>query len=141
MEIPHRKSTRVALIVFGLILVGASGWAWIEQRSVGPLIVLVIGILVLWRIARVSVHIKILSDELVCFRAFSTKNVPLSELKKIVVDSSDEGTVTLYFLEAKVRLMQSRKTTRDVVAQILSRNRGVEFSDSEGWYSPASKAS
>ncbi|MEM9282167.1 MAG: hypothetical protein AAGA96_10090 [Verrucomicrobiota bacterium] len=141
MDIPHRNATRIALIAFGVIFVGGTGWAFIELRSVIPILVLAVGMLALFQIARVSIHTEIVSDDLVCYRAFSEKSMPLSDLKKIVVDSSDQGTVTLHFSGAKVRLAQRAKTTRSVVSQLLSKNSGVEFSDSEDWYASGTKKS
>ena len=140
MEIPHRKSTRVGLITFAIIIVGTTSWAFVRLNSFIPLIVLVIGMLALWNIARVSLHVEVLSDQLVCYQAFSTKNVSLSDLLKIEVDSSDKGTITLYFSASKIRLMQGGKMTRSIIDDILS-HRSVEFIDDDNWYSSVSKTS
>ena len=141
MKIPHRNATRIALIAFGLIFVAGTGWAFIELGSVMPVLVLVIGILALWQISRVSFHSEIVADQLVCHRAFSSTSLPLADLKKIVVDSREDGTVTLYFLETKVRLAQRAEATRSVVSQLLSENGEIEFSDSENWYAEGSNQS
>lgn len=134
-KIPHRKSTQVALICFALVFAGVAGWAWVELKSVISLFVFVIGIAVLFSIARVSVHVEVTPDHLICYQVFTERVVDLSTLEKIVVDSSDEGTVTFHFSTTKIRMAQAGKSTRSVVEQVLSQCESVEFSDRGDWNS------
>ncbi|MEO0414581.1 MAG: hypothetical protein AAF226_06485 [Verrucomicrobiota bacterium] len=131
MKVPHQRSSRIVILVFAVILASVCIGMAISADSVLPCILLIFWIFTLYLMGRIACHVEIIGNELVFYNVYCSVRRPVHELRRIAVNSGDEGTITFYFSRGNIKLAQHARGARQIVQRLLLDNSDVDFQGGE----------